>query len=486
MSTLCAESVIDDVDRIGTDSATVPCLIEGGFLYTGDAQQPYISNSWILVRDDRIVDFGDCEQGVPELEHIQVDAHGQMVLPGLVNPHWHESFVAPNFDQPDDTGLQLEPYAQGGDITALSTMFGFIAGIGEQLSEQEALAIARWSLWTQLRSGTTALGDVGSVNRPDAIARAAIELGMRIRVSRWGSDIMIPEQGQDYRSIADTDRQIEDWQSLMDDWHDHASGLVDVMPSVVGAFGCSDRLLSAMSELSERYQTPCAAHLSPLPNEAAALQRIFGETAIERFDRFGLLNPRLIAVHTAYCDDEEFERLVESGVKLCFSPAHYGLSGEATLFETDRVVRWLQRGLPLACSSDGDVAYIGGMPEAMRGMYLGIAQAANDNRLCPPGRTLLTATQYAADALGWGERIGSVRIGKQADLVFIDMDDWRYRHCSHPLKMFLIAGSSRDVDSVMIAGRFRIRHGRAVDVDERQLFLDFQDAAQAARARIAP
>jgi 5-methylthioadenosine/S-adenosylhomocysteine deaminase len=126
------------------------------------------------------------------------------------------------------------------------------------------------------------------------------------------------------------------------------------------------------------------------------------------------------------------------------------------------------------------------MPEAMRAAHLGHNEATNDNTTCPPTTALLTATRNGANALGWGDKIGSIEPGKQADLVLVDMDDWRYCGGNHPLRTFLVSGGSRDVNTVMVAGEIVVRDGRSTRFDETELFDDYQKAAQSVRARIRP
>ncbi len=458
-------------------------LVRNGFLYTGRLDRRFIPDAWVLVEGDTISALGEAGRDEPPYDEL-IDAKGKMILPGFVNPHWHESFVAPNSECADDSHLTPTPYSRGGDIEALGSMFGFISGVAKRLTPGEALAIARWSLWSQLRSGTTALGDLGSANTADAMATAAIELGMRIRVSRWGSDIMIPNGASECRQIADTREQIDDWTALMETWNDHPSGLVGGMPTVMGAFGSSDRQLQAMGEIAARFGSPYGTHLAPLKNERQAVRDVFGLTPVERFDRLGLLTDRLIAVHTAYASEEEYQRLLEAGVHICHSPAHYGMLGERTLSETQQIARFIRDGAPVSCSTDGDVTFIGGMPEAMRAAHLGLNEASNDNTACPPTQALLSATCFGARALGWGDRIGSVESGKQADLVLVDIDDWRYRIGNHPLRTFLATGGSRDVDTVMVAGEVVVRNGASTRFDEKTLLDDYLSAAHSARSRI--
>lgn len=468
----------------GTSRPPARRLIRGGFLYAADSRNTVIPNSWVLIEGDTIGAIGVAGVDEPKSD-VVLNAAGKMILPGFVNPHWHESFVeGPDAAKPDDSDLARTPFALGGDIEALGAYFGKIADVGEKLDPEEALSIARWSLWTQLRSGTTAIGDIGSLNSTDAMAQAALDLGMRIRVSRWGSDIMVPKGAKTFRRIADTDRQTADWEALLSKWNDHPSGLIGGMPTVLAAFGSSDEQLVGLREVAAKYRVPYAAHLAPLRNEAAALQAVFGRSSIGRFDELGLLTDRLLAVHTAHATEDEYRKMVGCGMKVCHSPANYGLLGEATVSQTKLIGRMLKDGVAVSCSTDGNVSYTGGMPEAMRATHLMHNEANGDNTFCPPTLVLATGTRHGALGLGWADRIGSVEAGKQADLVLIGIDDWRYRLISHPLSVFLIAGGSQDVDTVMVAGRILIESGRSATLDERDMFDAYAAAVRTAHRRI--
>jgi len=459
-------------------------LIRGGFLYAADVKNTVIPNSWVLMEGDKIHSIGSADEQEPA-HHQTIDARGKMVLPGFVNAHWHESFVeGPDSPKPDDSDLMRMPFSLGGDIEALGSYFGVIADVGEKFLPEEAFAIARWSMWTQLRSGTTALGDIGSLNSTDAMAEASIDLGMRIRVSRWGSDIMIKNGADKYTKIADTDKQTRDWDNLMKKWDNHSSGLVGGMPSILACFGSSEEQLIGLRDVAKQYNSPYAAHLAPLKNEAAALKKVFGRSAIGRFDNLGMLTNKLLAVHTAYATPEEYKRIRETLVNVCHSPANYGLLGESTVSETGMIGRLIKEGHPVSTSTDGNISYMGGMPEAMRYTHLGHNEAQNDNTACPPTTALATGTRNGALALGWADKLGSIETGKQADIVLVDIDDWRYRLVSHPLSIFLVSGGSRDVDTVIIAGKTLIKGGKSTTHDEDKMLAEYATAVESARNRI--
>lgn len=458
-------------------------LIDNVFIYTADEDNRVFANGWVMVAGRTIVALGDASEEPPSYQQ-KLDGQGKLMLPGLINPHWHESFVAPNPEQPDDSHVAPTAYANGGDVQALGAMFGFIASVADKLTLAEGLAIARWSMWTQLRSGTTALGDVGSANKGDAMALAAIDLGMRLRVSRWGSDIMLEANKPTPTAVADTQAQTEDWLVLIETWEGHSSGLVGAMPSVMGAFGSSDEQLAALASIAKQYQVPYATHLAPLKHERSEVERVFGLSPIARFDAMGLLTDKLLAVHTAYASEQEYQRLLQTGVNICHSPAHYGMLGEATVSETGQIGRFLKDGVWVSSSTDGDISFIGGMCEAMRGAHLGHNEAQNCNTACPPTLALKTASLYGAKALGWEQQIGSIAVGKQADLILINNDDYRYKLSAHPLRTFIVTGSSHDVDSVMVAGDWVVRDGRSTRFDEAELYQDYLKAVTSARQRI--
>lgn len=459
-------------------------LIKGGFLYTADTANTVIPDSWILIENDTIKSIGKMTDPLPKAEQV-TDARGKMVLPGLINPHWHECLVeGPDPALPDDSDVALLPFAKGGNIEALSTYFGHIADVEKKLYPEEAIAIARWSMWTQLRSGTTLLGDTGSLNSADAMSEAAIDLGMRVRVSRWGSDIMIPNGASEFKRIADPEDQARDWANLIEKWHNHPSGLVRGMPSILAAFGSSDEQLKLLRDVATQYGTIHAAHLAPLANEVKALTPIFGKSAIGRFIDHDLLTDKLLAVHTNNATEEEYQEVLRNKVRVCHSPSNYGFLGETTISGTGMIGRLIKDGAPVSCSTDGNISYTGGIPEAMRMTYLAHNEAHNDNTLVTPGMALVTGTRHAAMGLGWDDQTGTVETGKQADLVLIPADDWRYQFDKHPLRTFLFAGSSHDIDTVIVAGKTLIEGGRSTTHDEDKMLQECITAVEAARTRI--
>ncbi|MGN9840966.1 amidohydrolase family protein [Nonomuraea sp. H19] len=457
-------------------------LIKGGCLYPADPAASVIPDGSVLVEDGRIVAAGPTAEVAPQGERAQViDARGKMILPGFVNAHWHELFamrlafkgaLRPPADRDDRPAFM----ALGGDIGQISAVFDSFHDKIDQLAPDEAAAIARYSMWTQLRSGVTTLGDVGSVNRPEALAAAARDLGMRCVVSTWASDaVCVPGEGR-FRRTRDADAVLQRMEDLLRAVAAEPGGLLRARPTAVYGTNMTDELGAGFADLIARYDVPFATHVGALRNEPEAMLACYGAPPVRRFADLGLLSGRFMAVHCAFADESERKLLVEAGAHISHSPAKYGAAGESTITETRAIPELRRAGLEVSLSTDGAALPVGAMAEAMKSAWQVYNEMYADPTELLPTEALAMATRVAARGLDWDDEIGSVEAGKQADLVLIPADDWRYLLNPRPLESFLALGGSMDVDTVIVAGRVLVEGGRATGVDEARLESDYLEA----------
>jgi cytosine/adenosine deaminase-related metal-dependent hydrolase len=366
--------------------------------------------------------------------------------------------------------------ALGGDLHQISLMFdSFYDKIGG-LTPDEAEAIARYSMWTQLRSGVTTLGDVGSFNRPEALAAAARGLGMRCVVSTWASDAVCAPGESRFRRTRDADQVLQGIDKVLGDAARDRTGLIRARPTAVYGTNMTDELGAGFLELAVRYNVPFATHVGALRNEAEVMRAYYGASPVRRFADLGLLGARFMAVHCAFVDEEERKLLIAANAHISHSPAKYGSAGESTVTET-RVIPELRRaGLDVSLSTDGAALPVGGMAENMRVAWQLYNEMYADPTEVLPTDALAMATGIAARGLEWDDEIGTLEAGKQADLLLIPADDWRYLLNPRPLEGFLALGGSTDVDTVMVAGRVLVEGGRPTGFDESGLEADYLDA----------
>jgi cytosine/adenosine deaminase-related metal-dependent hydrolase len=123
------------------------------------------------------------------------------------------------------------------------------------------------------------------------------------------------------------------------------------------------------------------------------------------------------------------------------------------------------------------------MPEAMSLAYLGHNEANMSRLAVRPSDALAMATREGAVGLGIEREVGSIEVGKRADLVLVRVDDWRYAGISRPLDIFLRLGSCMDVRTVIVGGNVLVREGKCVHIDEELASQAYLAAAQSFAAR---
>lgn len=472
-------------------------LIRGGCIYPADAGRGVIPHGSVLVVRDKIVAVGpvaEVDAVLDTLEPTQrarmktIDARNMMVLPGFVNAHWHEMFamrfpLRGALRAASDREDQPELMGNGGDLLRISQMFDSAGDVIDRMHPGEAEAIARYSMWTQLRSGVTTLGDSGSLNRPDAMVAAARQLGIRCLVSTWAGDAICAPSESRHSRTRDADGVLSQLETLLQSCAEERTGRIRCRPSIVYVTNMTDELGTGFAELVHKHETPYATHVAALRNEAAVMRHYYGTTGIRRLADLGLLTDRLVAVHCAFIDDEEHRLLQEADVHISHSPAKYGMAGESTLTET-RVIPELRRsGLGVSLSTDGAALPIAGMAEAMRAAWQMYNELYADQTELLPTDALAMATQIAAKGLCWDTEIGSLEPGKQADLVLIRTDGWRYLLNPRPLESFLALGGSTDVDTVIVGGQILLSDGRTTRLAEDELQESYLDALRSFTTR---
>lgn len=471
----------DQYDRLRIDAAVI---------YTADPDRPVIPAGSVLIEGAIVkavgtaaeVDQAEEASGSVRGEYRRIDAKNRMVIPGLVNDHWHEAgslrAASGLTVEVDDAGTESGPFAHGGDMCGLTLFFDSFWELTPNIPEELLRLAALDSYVSQLRSGTTCVADFGSVNRPEVLADAILATGIRGVVTAYGIDGVCRPGESAFARTRDTTAILADTEKLLQHYGHHESGRLRAMPSVLFGLGASDELIKGACDLAARYDTPLATHLAAAANENEANQKYLDVRSVERWHRLGLLSDRVVSAHTAFADDDEFGWLVDSGVHVTHCPQRYGATGETTITQTRQVLRFLEASDRVSLSTDGDPLPLGFLPETMKMAWLSYNEAAGDPSTVTPMRALSMATLAGARALRWDTEIGSLAAGKKADLVTVPIDDFRYAGVRRPLQSFLAMGSSADVDMVVVDGRILVEDRATTFVDEHALSAAFVAASR--------
>jgi 5-methylthioadenosine/S-adenosylhomocysteine deaminase len=369
------------------------------------------------------------------------------LIPGLINAHTHNPMTLLRGVADD---LPLMQWLQG----HIWPIEGAVIG-PEFVADGVTLAIAE-----MLRGGTTCCNE--NYFFPDVQAATYKRHGFRALV---GLPVI------DFPTA---------WAKSSDEYFDRAGEVHDQWrndPLVATAFAphapytVSDANFERIRMLADQLDVPVHCHVHETAHEVAESQQQHGQRPLARLDRLGLVNDRLIAVHMTQLADTEIALCAERGVSVVHCPE----SNLKLASGFCRAADLHRAGVNLAIGTDGaasnnDLDMFG---EARSAALLAKAVAGDASAL-DAASTLHAATLGGARALGFDHLVGSIEVGKQADLVCVDMGQLETQPMHHVVSQLIYACGRHQVSDVWIAGKRKL--------EERQL-TGMEPAAIVANAR---
>jgi 5-methylthioadenosine/S-adenosylhomocysteine deaminase len=390
----------------------------------------YIENLLPATEVQQEEEYRDAE--VIELAH-------QVLMPGLVNSHTHASMslfrgIADDLPLMDWLNNHIWP-AEGQWLDP-----EFIAD-GFQLTAAE-----------MIRSGTTCFNDMYFY--PDIIAREAQNLGMRSVVglivldfpSVWAKD------ADDYlhKALAVHD-EIKEYPLVHSTLAPHAPYTV------------SDGPLQKIAMYSNELDLPIHMHIHETAFEVTEAEKNTGSRPLDRLDQLNLLNPNLIAVHMTELNAMEIDRLAETGVQV----AHCPQSNLKLASGICPVAELQDKGINVCLGTDGAASNNNhDMFAEMKCAALLAKAVSGDASACNAKQAIQMSTINGARALGLGDIIGSIEVGKQADLIALNLLQLNTQPLYDPVAQLVYAANSQQVSHVWIAGECQLRDYRLSNLDE--------------------
>ncbi len=336
-----------------------------------------------------------------------------------------------------------------------------------------------------MSNGITTTFEAGTVAHPDRIAQAAERVGARLTIGTWGWDI---EHGPFTGSV---DEVIERQTAALD----LATGpLVSSWVSLVGHDLMSDELVVAATTLARERDVGMTFHLSPSTSDAESYLARTGTRPVVHLDSLGVLGPHLTIAHAVHIDTEEVDLLVDSRTSVVSCPWAYIRLGQGLSHEFRHLDLWQQDGrLALGCDSENAGDMVDGVRAAA--LFAGLAKERDlDPTVFGAHDALELLTIRGAQALGIADRVGSIEVGKQADIVVHDRSRVEWIPASPDPVLQLIWGSDgRSVRDVYVAGTKVVADSRltTVDVDSlvddaSQRALRYDNAAESPTCRAGP
>ncbi len=433
-------------------------LLAGGDVVTMDAGRRVLTGGSVAVVDDRIAAVGSTRalaEQHPDAERI--DCSGCVVTPGMVNAHQHL------------TGDPLVRSCIPDLLPPGESIFGWSVPLHAAHTPDDDELSATLAAVEAVRNGVTTVVEAGTVAHVDRVVAGTERVGLRTTVGVWGWDVDDAPFAAPAEEVLDRQRAVVER---------YRSGLTTGWVTLVGHDLASDELLTGAADLARSCGTGMTMHLSPTSSDPERYLERTGRRPVVHLDALGVLGPHLLLGHGVWLDDAEVDLVLSSGTAVAYCPWAYLRLGQGVTGR-GRHAEMAERGgrIGLGC----DAANAGDTGDVLKVAALA-AGLARDTAVDPTRLGAHEAFEWAtvagAEAVGMGDRIGSIEVGKQADLVVhaTTGPGWTPRG---DVGLQLVWGTDgRSVRDVLVAGRPVVRDGRCVTVDEAALAAD-SAAAQA-------
>ncbi len=466
-----------------TDLEQLPTavLLSGGTLVTMDPDRRVIEDGGLLVVDDRIVAVG--ERAAIEAEAAvllstppaacapieRIDCSRQLIVPGFVNTHTHLF-----------QGLLKGP---GDDRPLYRWLREITVPAGAALTEEDCEAAAALGAVEAIRSGATTIVDFMYAHpRPflaDAVIRGLEPTGLRALVAR-GFVTHGQEHGVPPAFIERLDCALADVARLRAA-HASPGSLITVGVAPCLLWMVDESGLRATREFADATDTLITYHLAETAFEVELSARMHGVPETEFLERIGFLGPDLLAVHCTKLDaDADIARLRRHDVRVSHNPVSnmYLASGVAPVVAMDRA------GLTIGLATDGPASNNNqNMLQVLKFAALLHKVAHEDAEAMTAPRVLEMATIGGARAVGMDREIGSLEIGKRADIAVFALDGAFVSPVHEPVSSLVYATSGSECRTVLVDGRVLMRDGHLTTIDEEAVLDRARRAARALTKR---
>jgi cytosine/adenosine deaminase-related metal-dependent hydrolase len=446
----------------------VDTLIRHVLAVTMDAERRIVKDAAIAIAGDKIVAIGktaDVEAAVEA--KTTIDGRRFVATPGFVNGHIHitgepitRGFV------PDDTGWQENVWSW------LVPLYNAQTPLDEGVS-------AQFAALEMLRTGTTAFIEAGTINHLEPVVEALEAIGIRGRVAQWADDRAFDPTAD---QTAMTDKAIKVLEAELARYPSNGARIA-AWPGLVGHMTATDALWTAASSLAKSNGAGVAAHMSPVEVDPAWFLENTGRRPIEHLAEIGVLGPHVSLTHAIHLDLNEVAILKETGTNAIHCPMS-ALKGAYGAGPNGKFPEMQAAGVNIVLGTDGNNN--SNTSDLMRAMYLVSAlfkDARRDTGVFPAHEALTMATLNGAKAMGLSDQIGSLEVGKRADIVLHDTDRPEWRPLSNVINQLVWSADGRGVHTVFVDGRKVVEDYHCTTIDEAKLFADVDQAADRVIAR---
>ena len=441
-------------------------LIRNATIVTGDAAGTIHHQGAIAIEANRIAGLGpDAEIAARFPDAEVIDATGRAIFPGFANIHTHFVMTLARGVFEDLSPPHEPPFCGGLSPIPLPP-----------LSPHEQAVMCELGALEALRSGTTAV--LEDASQIENYAAEMVKTGLRMVLAERSWDRIGTSIGDPAEFVRDEKvgrAGVERIKALHAKWDGAGEGRIRIGVSAWAPDMCSEELLRELRELQQSLDTICTIHLNQIWGEVAAVQAHHNMLPTEFLESIGFLHDRMVAAHCRCMAPLEEKILGKHRVNVAFNSAIAARRGLSP-----RVCEMEEAGCNIAMGTDNMAE---DMVEVMRtGLFMERIRR-RDGRNPSPEEALRWATRNGYQAMGVKDG-GWLAEGNLADLIMIRTDRAHLVPFLRPVSVFVHQGQARDVEDVMVDGRWLMRDGVVLSMDEARILREAAEISDRAWARL--
>ena len=424
----------------------VDLLITGGRVVTMDAERRIIENGYLIVQGDTIIAVGE---GLPRMPNgpiftkQTIDAKGALVLPGFINGHTHVAMTLLR-GLHDDVTLDdwLRKYIFPAEAKNVTEDF---VRWGTRLAAAE-----------QIRSGVTTFADMYYFE--DAVAEETKAAGMRGVLGETFIDFPAPDNKTNAAMLEYTEKFLKRW---------GGDPLIHAAAAPHSIYTCSAKTLQDSANLARKYHAPILIHVAEMKKELDDSLKQNGLTPVQYLEKLGVLGPDVLAAHCIFVDEKDRKILADHQVGCVHNPSSNMMlaSGVAPVIEERAAGIAVGLGTDGPAGSNNDLDLMEEMDLAAKLQKI----SKMDPRALGAKSVVEMATVEGAKALHMEKEIGSLEVGKKADIILISLDEPSAVPMYDIYAQLAYALKGSDVETVVIGGRVVMRNKKLLTLNEPEI-----------------
>ncbi|MEG2973129.1 MAG: amidohydrolase [Clostridium sp.] len=411
-------------------------LIKNTSIITVNKENEVLNNTDIGIDNGKIVFIG--ENSDFKADKI-IDGSEKVAMPGLINAHTHIPMSL------------LRNYAN--DLPLFQWLSEKIWPIEGKFTEDHIYWGSMLSIAEMIKTGTTTFNDMYFFM--EDMAKAVEKTGIRASLSRG----MMGES-------AEGDDRFNELRSLYNNYNGACNGRITVMAGPHAPYTCSDEYLESVMDIADELNIPLHIHLSESKGEVEDSYSAKGVSPIAHMENIGIFNRKTVAAHCVHLTEEDIDILKKHNVSVAYNPGSNLKLGNGFA----PICSMIDKGVNVALGTDGASSNNNqNMFEEMNLASIVNKSVTGDTTKVPAMKAIEMATINGARALGIEDRVGSIEVGKNADIILVDMEKPHLYPQLDAASSMVYSAQGSDVSDVLVDGNILMENYKLTTIDFKEV-----------------